>query len=116
MLHSPVHEIVHYQGTNGKYPFREWMTGLRDKLAKAQVGKRLSQIGSGNLGDAKSVGDGVIELRIHTGPGYRLYCGRYGLVWIVLLCGGDKSTQQQDIARAKQYWADWKRRQRSSNS
>lgn len=106
-----MHEIVHYQEVNGRFPFSEWMSDLRDKLAKAQISRRLSQVASGNLSDAKSVGDGVVELRIHAGPGYRVYCGRHGLVWIVLLCGGDKSTQQQDIARAKKYWEDWKRRQ-----
>ena len=63
------------------------------------------------MGDAKPVGQGVAELRIHVGAGYRIYCGRYGEHWIVLLCGGDKDTQQQDIQRAKTLWAEWKQRQ-----
>lgn len=84
---------------------------MRDKLAKARISMRLRQLESGNLGDAKSVGDGVMELRVHMGAGYRVYCGRHGQHWIVLLCGGEKSTQERDIVRAKDYWTDWKRRQ-----
>lgn len=104
-------EIVHYQEENGRVPFREWVSTLRDKIAKARINARLSQIEFGNLGDCKPVGDGVTELRIHVGAGYRVYCGRHGDHWIILLCGGDKSSQQKDIARAKEFWADWKRRQ-----
>jgi putative addiction module killer protein len=87
------------------------MERLRDKLAKARIASRLRQIEEGNLGDAKPVGEGVVELRVHVGAGYRVYCGRYGQHWIVLLCGGDKSSQAKDIGRAKTYWTEWKRRQ-----
>jgi putative addiction module killer protein len=72
---------------------------------------RLRQLEHGNLGDMKSVGEGVLEMRIHTGAGYRVYCGRHGQHWIVLLLGGDKSSQAKDIVRAREYWEDWKRRQ-----
>jgi putative addiction module killer protein len=85
---------------------------LRDKLAKIRIVARLSQVEAGNLGDCQSVGDGVVELRIHVGPGYRVYCGRYGEFWIVLLCGGDKASQVQDITRAKAYWSECKARQK----
>ena len=104
-------EIVHYQGKDGSFPFQEWMDRMRDKQAKARIGARLRQLEYGNLGDAKPVGEGVVELRIDVGAGYRVYCGRYGPRWIILLCGGDKSSQTRDIERAKTYWADWKRRQ-----
>jgi putative addiction module killer protein len=106
-----VFEIVHYQEKNGHFPFREWMTSLRDKQAKARIGARLRQLELGNMGDAKPVGEGVIELRVHTGAGYRVYCGRHGEHWIVLLFGGDKSSQVKDIEMARDFWADWKRRQ-----
>jgi putative addiction module killer protein len=104
-------EIAHFQTEKGKFPFREWMSSLRDKIAKVSISKRLRQLELGNLGDAKPVGEGVIELRIHAGAGYRVYLGRYGEHWIVLLCGGDKSSQGKDIERAKEYWAEWKQRQ-----
>lgn len=104
-------EIVHYQYEDGSFPFQSWMEGMRDKMAKARITMRLRQLEQGNLGDAKSVGEGVLELRIHIGAGYRVYCGRHGQHWIVLLCGGDKSSQNHDILRAQSYWADWKRRQ-----
>jgi len=88
------------------------MENLRDKVAKQRIAKRLRQIEDGNLGDVKAVGEGVLELRIDIGAGYRVYCARYGEIWIVLLSGGDKSTQDKDIAQAKQLWAEWKRRQK----
>jgi putative addiction module killer protein len=105
-------EIVHYHEESGRYPFREWMATLRDAKAKTRIVIRLRQIESGNLGDSKPVGEGVTELRIHVGAGYRVYCGRHGQHWVVLLCGGDKDSQSKDIARAKGYWEDWKRRQK----
>src|ERR1039458_9142421 len=73
---------------------------LRDEMAKIRIAARLRQIESGNLGDSKPVGEGVTELRIHVGAGYRVYCGRHGQRWVILLCGGDKDSQPKDIARA----------------
>lgn len=78
------------------------MERLRDKLAKSRIVQRLRRVEDGNLGDVKPVGEGILELRIDVGAGYRVYCGRYGETWIILLCGGDKATQQKDIARAKE--------------
>jgi len=72
---------------------------------------RLRQIEAGNFGDCGAVGEGLIELRVHVGPGYRAYCGRHGKAMVLLLCGGDKSTQARDIRRAKDLWSEWKRRQ-----
>jgi putative addiction module killer protein len=104
-------DLLHYQREDGSFPFRTWMEQMRDKLAKARIAMRLRQLEEGNLGDAKSVGEGILELRIHVGAGYRVYCGRHGQRWIILLCGGDKCSQSKDIERARSYWSDWKRRQ-----
>lgn len=81
--------------------FAEWLSELRDRRARLRVTARIRRVGDGNLGDVRSVGDGVSELRVDYGPGYRLYFVRRGRVVIVLLCGGDKSTQGADIAMAK---------------
>lgn len=81
--------------------FREWLADLRDSRAKARIAERVRRLALGNPGDVKSVGGGVGELRIDYGPGYRVYIVRRGREIVVLLCGGDKTTQQKDIARAK---------------
>ncbi|MBI1682475.1 type II toxin-antitoxin system RelE/ParE family toxin [Caulobacter hibisci] len=82
--------------------FSAWSDALRDPIARRQVAARVARLGYGHFGDAKAVGEGVSELRIHTGPGYRLYYVRQGDVVIVMLAGGDKSTQDRDIAKAKE--------------
>lgn len=82
--------------------FDEWFDALADKRAQARIADRLSRAEAGNLGDVAPVGEGVSELRIHYGPGYRLYFVMRGPELIVLLCGGDKSTQAKDIKRAKE--------------
>ncbi len=71
--------------------------------------KRLKQVQSGNLGDCRSVGESICELRIKHGRGYRVYFGQVGTVIVLLLCGGEKSTQDEDIEKAKQYWRDYER-------
>ena len=109
MLHSIVYEIVHYRDARGAYPFREWFEGLRDQQARSRIAMRLYRLEDGNLGDVKPVGEGVLELRVPVGAGHRVYCARHGNRLVVLLCGGDKSTQTNDIELAKQYWHDWKR-------
>ena len=80
--------------------FRQWMASLKDDRAVAAVASRLTRLAGGLAGDAKSVGGGVTELRIHYGPGYRVYLHRRGHVLGILLCGGDKSSQAKDIRRA----------------
>ncbi|MBS3929256.1 MAG: type II toxin-antitoxin system RelE/ParE family toxin [Sphingomonadales bacterium] len=82
--------------------FRSWLDGLRDRKARLRIDDRLKRLASGNAGDSKSVGDGVRELRLHFGPGYRVYYIWQGDVLIILLNGGDKSSQARDIAKAKQ--------------
>lgn len=81
--------------------FVDWMKSLRDTRARARILERLVRVSQGNLGDVAAVGDGVSELRIHYGPGYRVYFVRRGETVILLLCGGDKSTQKRDIAAAR---------------
>lgn len=82
--------------------FEAWLEGLRDQIARKQIAKRIVRVQSGLLGDVKPVGDGVSEMRVHHGPGYRLYYVRRGQVVIILLCGGDKGSQARDIERAKE--------------
>ena len=82
--------------------FAEWLGSLRDQEARGRIAARLLRARGGNLGDVKSVGGGVFEMRVDHGPGYRLYFVRQGLVVVLLLCGGDKRTQARDIAKAKQ--------------
>ncbi len=102
--------VLEYQTEDGRQPFSEWLEKLRDLEAAQRIDARLSRVRLGNVGDARSVGKGVNELRISYGPGYRIYFGRKGDRLVVLLCGGDKRTQQRDIKRAQEYWADYLRR------
>ena len=81
--------------------FQRWLDGLKDKRAQLRVVARLRQVEAGNLGDWESVGGEVSEMRVHFGPGYRLYFTRRGSVLIIMLAGGDKSTQARDIRRAQ---------------
>jgi putative addiction module killer protein len=81
--------------------FESWLDGLRDKKAQVRIAARLRHAEAGNLGDCKAVGGGVSEMRVHFGPGYRLYFAQKGSVLIVMLAGGDKSSQARDIRRAQ---------------
>jgi putative addiction module killer protein len=81
--------------------FADWMAGLRDVRARAKIAARIDRLALGNAGDVEPVGQAVSELRIHFGPGYRVYFTRQGPTRVVLLCGGDKSTQTKDIKTAK---------------
>ncbi len=98
-----------YETEAGRSPFAEWFADL-DASAAARIVAVTTRMEQGNLGDVKSVGEGVAERRIDFGPGYRLYFGRDGDELIILLVGGTKKRQQRDIDNAKQYWADYKRR------
>ena len=88
--------------------FHKWMQKLRDFRAKAHVLSRLTQVEKGNLGDYKSVGNGVLEMRIDYGPGYRLYFAKEGETIVIILIGGEKSTQDQDIVKARNIWQGMK--------
>lgn len=87
-------------------PYAAWFDGLRDKRATARINARLRRVSLGNLGDARPLGDGVSELRIDYGPGYRVYLVQRGPALVILLTGGDKSTQRKDIKRAKELARD----------
>jgi len=81
--------------------FERWLGRLRDNRARAVIARRIDRVAEGNLGDVRSVGEGVSELRVDSGPGYRIYFTRRGDTLVVLLCAGDKDSQDRDIARAK---------------
>lgn len=100
-----------YVASDGASPFEDWLTGLKDMKARAKIRIRLDRLKLGNFGDCKSVGSGVFELRIDFGPGYRIYFGQIGNTLVVLLCGGDKSSQTKDINNANKFWEDYKLRQ-----
>lgn len=87
--------------------FRKWRTQLKDERVRGLIASRLDRLSFGHLGDVESVGQGIRELRIHYGPGYRIYFQQRGITIIVLLCGGDKSTQVKDIKAAKQLASQW---------
>jgi putative addiction module killer protein len=96
--------VIVYAKPDGREPFTEWLYGLRDGMTQKRILARLTRLEQGNYGDCKSVGSGVSELRLFFGSGYRIYFGERGSDLVVLLCGGDKDTQEQDIERAKIYW------------
>ncbi|MGH7207452.1 MAG: type II toxin-antitoxin system RelE/ParE family toxin [Nitrospiraceae bacterium] len=103
-------ELRVYVTVDGQCPFTEWLASLRNGKARAKIRVRLDRVSLGNVGDCHSVGEGVQELRIDYGPGYRVYFGQLGLTIVLLLCGGDKSTQAKDIDLAKHYWNEYGRR------
>ena len=103
-------EIEIYQELSGKQPYLNWENGL-SRDVRAIVTARLARIRVGNFGDCKTF-DGINELRIHYGPGYRVYFGKKGRTIVILLCGGDKSTQKKDIKKAKVFWKDYLQQRR----
>ncbi|MDE1945541.1 MAG: type II toxin-antitoxin system RelE/ParE family toxin [Patescibacteria group bacterium] len=102
-----------YVDASGRVPFSEWKGGLAPD-EQALIERRIERLEVGNWGDWRPVGDGVAELRIHHGPGYRIYVGRQGLQAVLLLGGGDKSTQAKDIRIAQAHWADHRTRSRET--
>lgn len=95
------YEIEYFESENGAMPFKEWLDKL-DKKVKARILARLARIRSGNLGDFKNLGQGLCEMRMDFGPGYRIYFFRRGRTVIILFSGGDKSSQSRDIAFARE--------------
>ena len=106
-MESKERTIQSYVSQQGEAPFETWVHGLQEKRVRARILQRIDRLRLGNFGDCRSVGDGVYELRTHFGPGFRVYFGIAGSDVVLLLCGGDKSSQKKDIARAHNYWKEF---------
>jgi putative addiction module killer protein len=105
-----VASIRHYLTPDGKDVYQAWYEKLRDVKARIAIDRRINRLELDNFGDCKSLKGGLWELRIDTGPGYRIYYAIAGAEIVLLLLGGDKQTQRADIARARDYWLDWQER------
>lgn len=102
------HIVINYRSAEGREPVAEWFRRLRDPIAKKAIDRRIRMVRLGTLGHTDNMGEGVQGLKIDVGPGYRIYFGQDGPVIIILLCGGDKNTQDRDGRLARQYWKDYK--------
>ena len=106
--------ILHYCTIEGRFPYREWVESIADKVVRAAVLARVDRLAFGAFGDWKMLGHGVCELRVHIGAGHRIYFGRDGRTVVILLCGGDKRSQDADIKLAKRYWKDYETRKKGA--
>ena len=100
-------DIEIYQTANGKRPFESWLRDIREVHTRAKIRMRLDRLKMGNFGDCKTISEGFCELKIHHGPGIRIYYGKIGKKIVLLLCGGDKGSQAKDIIKAKKYLKDY---------
>jgi len=100
-------ELIMLETPQGKVPFEEWIEGLKSGAFQAAIDARLARVEDGNFGDHKSVGEGVFELRIPKGPGLRVYYGLDGPRVVVLIGGGNKSSQKKDIRKAQEFWKEY---------
>jgi putative addiction module killer protein len=100
------HNVKVYFTADGKAPFEQWISGLRDGKGRGIIRNRIDRVETGNFGGCEPVGEGVFELKIDFGPGYQVYFGMDGAD-VILLWGGDKSTQQADIQKAKEHWGHY---------
>ena len=107
-------KVVRYTKNDGSQPFGEWLSNFRDMQARIAIRRRIDRLAMGNTGNSKALRGGLCELKIEMGPGYRIYFGNHGQTVVVLLCGGDKRSQDSDIVLAAQYWDDWKQRQKDT--
>ncbi len=105
-----MYELRHYVDPEGRDLFARWLDKLRDRHVQARIAARLIRLQNGNFGDCGAVGDGVWELRVDWGPGYRVYYAIEGRHVVMLCDGGDKRTQDADIARAIGRWMEWQKR------
>jgi putative addiction module killer protein len=103
-------EIRHYVSRAGKDVFDEWLSRLPDARTQAKIAARINRLAAGNFGDCKALSEGVWELRVDWGPGYRVYYAMASRACVLLLCGGDKRRQSRDIERAIEYLKDYKER------
>ena len=105
-------ELLHYLTASGNDPYQQWLDALKDLKGRVIIQRRVDRVVSGNFGDHKFCQDGVWELRIDFGPGYRVYYAQEGKNKVLLLCGGSKPNQPADIKDAVEYWRDYQRRKR----
>lgn len=108
-------DVRYYEDENGKMPVKEWISNLRDLITKRRIFSGIDKLRVGNFGDSKSVGEGISELRLHFGSGYRVYYSQQGQETILLLLAGDKSVQSQDILKAKEYLENYRERLKKLN-
>ena len=101
-------EIRYYRTLNGQSPFIEWLESIQDRKTQRRIRTRIERLKFGNFGDVKFIDEGVFEIRLHFGAGYRIYFGKVDNTIVLLLCGGDKSSQTRDIEQAKTYWQEYK--------
>jgi putative addiction module killer protein len=106
-------EIRHYLTSAGTDPYQRWLDKLKDLRERVTIQRRIDRMANGNFGDHRFCRNGVWELRIQFGPGYRVYYGREGETVVVLLCGGSKRTQSTDINKAVGYWLDYQQRRKA---
>lgn len=104
-------EIEIYETSFGRCPFDEWFESIRETSTRAKILMRLDRLKMGNFGDCKALGDGISELKIHYDPGIRIYYSKKGMKIILLLTGGDKSSQSKDIMKAKEYLKEYQSRE-----
>ena len=110
MFDGQAQVVEYYEKLDGSQPVTEWLDALSDRRADARITARIARLELGNPGDYKSIGSGVYEMRIDTGPGYRVYFAISGISIVLLLCAGSKKTQQSDIETAYEYWSEYKKR------
>ncbi len=103
-------EIRHYLTATGRDPYQEWLDKLKDLMGRIAIQRRVDRVAEGNFGDHKPLQEGVSELRIDLGPGYRVYYAMESATIVLLLCGGIKRPQEADINRATRYWGEYQRR------
>ncbi len=106
-------KVSDYLTNDGRDPFKEWLGNLTDRQARARILVRIQRMAAGNFGDCKPIADGMWELRIDHGIGYRVYYARAGEKLILILAGGDKRRQQAEIDTALEYWKNWNRRNKA---
>jgi len=106
---SPV-KLWIYKTKEGQLPYSEWLKKFKDKKTQGIIRARLNRVRLGNFGDCEPVGEGVFELKIDYGPGFRIYIGMESNKIVILLCGGTKKSQKGDIKKAKEYWTDYRSR------
>lgn len=106
MKENKKRSLRNYKTQSGKTPFLDWLNTIKDPVVRHRIRRRLDRVELGNFGDYKILDEGVCELRLDFGPGFRVYFAEEGDVIVILLCGGDKSTQEKDIKTAKKYWKE----------